>query len=77
MADTSGQELKRERERLNALVDRALADGTPLSETFEIMRQSEKVNRLISEIEREEQSIEGKNEVFLIDENNQTEAFAK
>jgi|AGTN01.2.fsa_nt_gi hypothetical protein len=48
MEDTSGQELKEAQEKLNALVDRALAEGTPLNETFEIMKQCGKVNRLIA-----------------------------
>lgn len=38
--------LQQEREELNRLVDEALQNGTPLSETYEIMDQSRKVRRM-------------------------------
>lgn len=48
-------ELRREQEKLNRLVDEALKNGTPIAETFEIMKQSEKVNQLILKRETTEQ----------------------
>jgi hypothetical protein len=52
MAADIEREIREEREKLDELVDKALADGTPIAETFEIMRQCEKVNHLILERER-------------------------
>lgn len=54
MAMDSEQMLRKEQEKLNMLVDRALADGTPIGKTFEIMKQSEKVNRLMLQREKED-----------------------
>lgn len=39
--------LQEEREKLNRLVDEALKNGTPLSDTQEIMKQYKKVNEII------------------------------
>lgn len=46
------QKLMKEREKLNRLVDQALTDGKPIAKTYEIMKQSKKVNRMIVERER-------------------------
>ena len=41
------KQLQIEREKLDRLVDEALKNGTPISETYEIMKQCEKVDRLL------------------------------
>lgn len=41
------KQLEAERDKLNRLVDEALENGTPLSETQTIMKQSRKVDHLI------------------------------
>ncbi len=38
--------LQQEREKLDRLVDAALADGTPIEETYAIMHQCRKIDRL-------------------------------
>ena len=43
------RKLRTERDKLNSLVDQALENGTPIAETYEIIKQCEKVNRIISE----------------------------
>lgn len=44
------KELRAEREKLNQLVDDALRNGTPISQTYDIMKQSNKVNQIILKI---------------------------
>ncbi|MDD5016710.1 MAG: hypothetical protein PHO15_01260 [Eubacteriales bacterium] len=41
------KKLKRERQKLNRLVDEALENGTPIKETREIMDQCKKIKRLV------------------------------
>jgi len=53
------KKLELERAKLDKLVDEALKNGTPLSETHEIMQQSRQVNELIQEAQ--EQKERGKN----------------
>lgn len=43
------RKLRKEREKLNRLIDRALKNGTPISETYEIMKHSRKVNELLND----------------------------
>ena len=45
--------LKKERKKLNNLIDEALQNGTPLSQTQAIMEQSQKVNAIVETIQNE------------------------
>jgi hypothetical protein len=45
--------LARERKKLNKLIDKALKNGTKISETQEIIEQSRKVNHLVEIIQNE------------------------
>lgn len=51
-------ELKKEREKLNKLVDEALKKGIPISKTDAIMEQSRKVDLLAIKIQKEMQERE-------------------
>ena len=51
MNKDKNKRLEEEREKLNRLVDEALADGTPISETDEIMKQCRIIKRLSGEDE--------------------------
>jgi hypothetical protein len=44
---------RREREKLDKLVDQALENGTPISEAYELMKQSKRVQQLMSELDIE------------------------
>jgi len=48
------KEIKTEREKLNRLIDEALASGTPIAETYDIMDQCKKMKRVASEALRSE-----------------------
>ena len=50
MTERDRRKLQREREKLNRLVDEALENGTPISQAYEIIEQSRRLQRLISEI---------------------------
>ncbi len=50
MKEDKNKRLQEEREKLNQLVDKALKNGTPISETNEIMKQC-RIIKLISEEE--------------------------
>jgi 2-phosphoglycerate kinase len=47
-------ELRKEREILDRLIDEALENGTPISETKSIAEQCRKVNEIINEMKAEE-----------------------
>lgn len=47
------KELEQERKKLNKLIDEALANGTPLCGTQEIIEQSRRVNDLVEKIQEE------------------------
>jgi hypothetical protein len=47
------EKLQAEREKLDRLIDEALENGTPLNETFEIMEQCRKVNKIINDLKSE------------------------
>lgn len=48
--------LEKERKKLNKLVDKALKNGTPISQAQAIMEQSRKVNIIIENIQKLNQS---------------------
>jgi len=54
MAAAYEQKLNKEREKLDRLIDQALADGTPIDMTQAIMNQCKKVNLMILERENKE-----------------------
>jgi len=45
------KQLEIERENLNRLIDEAMEDGTPISRTQTIIEQSQKIGRIIENIE--------------------------
>ncbi len=47
------RKLAKERKKLNKLIDKALKNGTKISETQEIIEQSRKVNHLVEIIQNE------------------------
>ncbi len=47
--------LRQERDKLNRLVDEALANGTLIDRTYTIMDQSRRVDKLLEQIEGERQ----------------------
>jgi hypothetical protein len=49
MSERDRRKLQREREKLNRLVDEALENGTPISQAYDIVEQSKKFQRLLSE----------------------------
>lgn len=51
------KKLKAEREKLDRLIDEALQNGTPISETKRIAEQCRKVNEIIMEMKREEEKV--------------------
>ena len=46
--------IRREREKLDRLVDEALKNGTPIGETYEVMAQCKKIERMMAEQEAED-----------------------
>ena len=48
-------ELEKERRELNRLIDDALKNGTPISQTYAIMEQSRKMNLLLDKIIEEKE----------------------
>lgn len=51
MNDCDRRKIQREREKLDRLIDKALRDRTPISETHEIMRQSKKLQDLMLDLD--------------------------
>jgi hypothetical protein len=54
MKKSMEMKLQDEREKLHSLIDEALENGTPISETKSIAEQCTKVNEIINEMKREE-----------------------
>lgn len=54
MKESIEKKLQAEREKLDRLIDEALKNGTPISETKSIAEQCRKVNEIIMEMKREE-----------------------
>jgi 2-phosphoglycerate kinase len=54
MKQSLEMKLRKEREILGRLIDEALENGTPISETKSIAEQCRKVNEIIMEMKREE-----------------------
>lgn len=53
MNDHDRQKIQREREKLDRLIDKALQDRTPISETHEIIKQSKKLQELMLDSDSE------------------------
>lgn len=53
MNDHNRQKIQREREKLDRLIDKALQDRTPISETHEIIKQSKKLQELMLDSDSE------------------------
>ncbi|MDD5017000.1 MAG: hypothetical protein PHO15_02730 [Eubacteriales bacterium] len=49
MKTNDEKKLEKERQKLESLVDEALKKGTPISQTYDIMNQCEKINRMSGE----------------------------
>lgn len=47
------KKLEKERKKLNKLIDKALKKGTKISDTQEIIKQSQKVSHLVEIIQNE------------------------